>query len=124
MRRGAGLNAVRRGRPRSSSLTDFSRVYREGRRFPGTSVVLYVRPTEGRRRVGVTTGRRFGRAVARNRAKRRLREAFRRLEGRLCDRGDVVLVARPQALTAGFSEIVAEMEALCTAGRLLVGERQ
>lgn len=84
--------------------------------------MLYARPTEGRLRLGVTTGRRFGRAVVRNRAKRRVREAFRRLEGRLLDRGDVVLVARPQALTAGFSEIVAEIEALCAAGRLFVEE--
>jgi len=124
MRPHAVPDGGRRGRPGLSSPTEFSRVYREGRRFPGTMVVLYVRSTEGRLRLGVTTGRRFGRAVARNRAKRRLREAFRRLEGRLLDRGDVVLVARPQALTAGFSEIVAEMETLCAAGRLFVGGKE
>ena len=97
----------------------FSRVYREGRRFPGTNLVLYVRPTEELRRVGITVGRRFGGAVARNRAKRRLREALRRLEGRLRDRGDIVLVARQQALTAPFVEIVSEIEALCGAGGVL-----
>ena len=97
----------------------FSRVYREGRRFPGTILVLYVRPTEELRRVGITVGRRFGSAVARNRAKRRLREALRRLESRLRDRGDIVLVARQQALTAPFVEIVSEIEALCDAGGVL-----
>lgn len=84
-------------------------------------MVLYVRPTEGRRRVGITAGRRFGAAVARNRAKRRLREAFRRLEGRLRDHGDVVLVARASALTAPFDAIVTEMEQLCAAGQMLLG---
>jgi ribonuclease P protein component len=98
---------------------EFSRVFREGRRFSGLRLVLYVRPAEGGRRVGITTGRRFGGAVARNRAKRRLREAFRRLEGRLCDQGEFVLVARPPVLTSTFSEIVGEIEALCAAGRVL-----
>jgi len=84
-------------------------------------VVLYVRHTEGRRKVGITAGKRFGAAVARNRAKRRLREAFRRLEGRLRDHGDLVLVARAPALTVPFEAIVSEMEELCAAGQMLVG---
>jgi RNase P protein component len=45
-----------------------------------------------------------------------LREAFRRLRSRLRDQGDVVLVARPQALAAPFDELVSEMEKLCIAG--------
>lgn len=94
-------------------------MYREGRRYPGDLVVLYFRATETCRRVGITAGRGLGTAVARNRAKRRLREAWRRLEGRLCAQGDIVVVARPQALAARFAEIVAEMEGLCQAGRLL-----
>jgi ribonuclease P protein component len=81
--------------------------------------VVYIRATDGRRRVGITAGKRFGGAVARNRAKRRLREAFRRLESRLLDHGDLVLVARPPVLTAPFDAIVSEMEKLCAAGRML-----
>ncbi len=83
------------------------------------SLVLYVRATSGGLRVGVAAGRRIGGAVVRNRAKRRLREAFRRLQGRLHDQGDVAIIARPPAVTAPFAEIVSEVEALCTAGGLL-----
>lgn len=101
------------------SRADFSKVYREGRRFSGESLVVYVRPTDAGRRIGVTAGRGLGGAVARNRAKRRLREAYRRIEARLCGRGDVVFVARSGAVAAAFGEIVREMEALCAAGRLL-----
>ena len=57
--------------------------------------------------------------MARNRAKRRLRAAFRRLASRLRDHGDLVLVARPPVLTAPFESIVSEMETLCAAGRML-----
>lgn len=103
----------------SSGSVEFRRVYREGRRFLGTNLVLYVRPTGDRRRVGIAAGRRFGGAVLRNRAKRRLREAFRRLSGRVRAHGDLVLVARPPALRAPFNAIVSEMEALLAAGQVL-----
>jgi ribonuclease P protein component len=107
------------GGARLVSRSDFSRVYREGRRYAGQTLALYVRPTQVGRRVGVTAGRGLGGAVVRNRAKRRLREAYRRIESRLCATGDIVVVARSGAAAAGFTEIMREMEALCTAGRLL-----
>jgi ribonuclease P protein component len=109
------------GRGRLVSRAEFSRVYREGRRYAGEIVVLYVRPTDSGRRVGVTAGRGLGGAVVRNRAKRRLREAYRQIEGRLCTSGDIVLVARSGVAAAGFTDIMQEMEALCAAGRLLCG---
>ena len=107
------------GRARLVTRADFSRVYREGRRYPGEILVLYIRSTEAGRRVGVTAGRGVGGAVVRNRAKRRLREAFRRIEPRLCGTGDIVLVARAGAAATEFGNIMQEMEALCGAGRLL-----
>lgn len=112
------VNRMRRG-DRLSTRAEFSRVYREGRRYPGESLVLYVRQTEASRRIAVTAGRGLGGAVARNRAKRRLREALKTLEGRMCPSGDIVLVARSRAGTTSFPDIVAEMESLCVAGRLL-----
>ncbi|GEM_PF-615583 len=115
------MRAGRRG-ARLSTRAEFSRVYREGRRYAGESLVLYVRPTPEPRRIGVTAGRRIGGAVPRNRARRRLREALRRLEGRLCPHGDIVVVARAQAVTAPFAELVAEVESMCAAGRVLCGD--
>jgi ribonuclease P protein component len=109
------------GGGRLVSRADFARVYREGRRVAGETLALYVRPTESGRRVGITAGRGIRGAVVRNRAKRRLREAFRRIEGRLRPTGDIVLVARSGASSARFTEIMREMETLCAAGRLLCG---
>jgi len=112
---------VRGERPdqRLSTRADYGRVYREGRRYVGSSVVLYVRQTDAPLRLGVTAGRKLGGAVRRNRAKRRVREAFRRLRNRLAGRGDIVLVARSRAISAAFAEILAEIEALCRAGQLM-----
>ncbi|HEX4834768.1 MAG TPA: ribonuclease P protein component [bacterium] len=111
---------MRRGRlGRLRRRAEYSRVYREGLRYPGNAVVLFFRSTGTPWKVGVTAGRGVGGAVARNRAKRRLREALRRLEACLSRQGEIVLVARPLAGTARFSDIVEELEALCRAGHLL-----
>ena len=70
----------------------------------------------------MTAGRGLGGAVVRNRAKRRLREAFRRIAPRLRGHGDLVLVARTAAVAARFEDIMQEMETLCAAGRLLCSD--
>jgi ribonuclease P protein component len=117
---GSGIPGGRRGRlGRLRGRAEYSRVYREGFRYPGNALVLFFRSTGTPWKVGVTAGRGLGGAVARNRAKRRLREALRRLEGCLSCQGEIVLVARPLAGTARFSEVVEELEALCRAGHLL-----
>lgn len=94
-------------------------MYRQGRRYAGNALILYFRPAGTPRKVDVTAGRGLGGAVQRNRAKRRLREALRKLEGRLSRQGDIVLVARPPAGTARFDDIVNEIEVLCRVGHLL-----
>lgn len=53
--------------------------------------------------------RRIGGAVARNRARRRLREAYRRA-ARHSGAVNVVIVARAGALTCGFAELTRDIE--------------
>ena len=60
-------------------------------------------------RTGVTASKKVGNAVARNRAKRRMRALFRKLE---CDHAppgtDYVLVARHSLVQAAWTELVAD----------------
>ncbi len=89
-------------RGRLSRSGDFDRVYREGRSRGNRFLVLYSfergeeEATDGER-LGISVGRRIGRAVQRNRVKRAIREAFRALSPDLPAGRDYVIVARPGA---------------------------
>ena len=63
---------------------------------------VHARPNGlGRSRLGVSVGRKFGRAVVRNRFKRMVREAFRTSREVRAAGLDIVVVARdPEALEA------------------------
>ena len=60
--------------------------------------------------LGFTASRRVGKAVARNRARRRLREAARAVLPGPAEPGyNYVIVARPAALTCPFSRLVEDL---------------
>jgi ribonuclease P protein component len=85
-------------------------------RSPTPGFTLQARPRKDGEalgiRVGFTCSRKVGNAVARNRAKRRLREAARAVlpqEGR--DGWDYVLIGRPEATAAlPFPQLLADLE--------------
>lgn len=92
---------------------EFRRIYEKGRRVVGRVAVLYVyeRPEPGTpsRRVGVVSGRRLGGAVKRNRARRLLRELYRRHKAQLKENIELVMVARPALLELNWPEIEREL---------------
>jgi len=73
-----------------------------------------VLPTSAQSRLGVVTSRKVGNAVARSRARRLLRESFRRHQLDLNTPVDMVLVARPSIAGRSFAEVE---QAFLTAAR-------
>ena len=70
-------------------------------------LVLYARKNrEGVNRVGITTGKKLGGAVVRNRVRRRLREVYRLSEEKFRPGWDIVVVARSRCIAADFESIV------------------
>lgn len=64
-------------------------------------------------RLGVTVSKKIGGAVERNRVKRRVREAFRRVKARFPAGLDVVFVARRNAGEVSFHQLLGQMEEMC-----------
>ena len=74
--------------------------------FANGYLVLYARPNRlGQNRVGITTGKKLGHAVVRNRARRRLREVYRLSEHLFKPGYDIVVVARHKCVTADFQKL-------------------
>ena len=104
-------------RNRLSRSKDFDTVYRRGRTASGRYVVLHWFPRDedpsGEPRLGLAVPRSVGTAVARNRVKRLLREAWRQLLPRVPAGQDYVLAARPGLVepveTRGLEWLVTEV---------------
>ena len=103
--------------PTLKKRRDFLRAARSGVKSVTEGVILQVRPnTEaetgaGGIRVGFTVSRKVGNAVARNRARRRLRAAAERVLGERAERGrDYVLIGRRRTVTRPFADLLGDLE--------------
>ena len=91
----------------------FQQAYDQDRRWHGRFMVLFLRSApEASLRLGVVASKKVGNAPERARAKRRLREAFRRQRAGFAGTDDVVLVARRSILAAPWDAVVAELRKL------------
>ena len=86
---------------------DFARVRQQGQRLVSPSLIANWRclPADSATRLGVITSSKVGGAVARNRARRLLREAFRLHQRELAQSLDLVLVARPVITGKSFAGV-------------------
>lgn len=102
--------------PRSGRIqkrADFLLAYESGAKTHGRFVVVFVRGNDREEsRLGVTVTKKLGKAVARNRVKRWVREAYRRcrlhppVAGK---RIDIVVNVKPSAADAPFREFSADL---------------
>jgi len=93
---------------RITNSSDFQRVRLTGSSYAHPLVILLVSPgAETHSRFGFTAGRAVGGAVARNRAKRLMREAIRHYLPEIEPGWDAVIIARPDLLKADWSELLA-----------------
>jgi ribonuclease P protein component len=80
-------------------------------------VVRFVPNGRDQDRYGISTGRRLGNAVVRNRVRRRLREILRHAPNDTEHGWDILIVARPATTQASFDELRIALERLLGAIR-------
>lgn len=91
--------------PRETRLRgagEFQAVFERGKRVERPAFVALWIPTPGRQKAGFTVSRQVRGAVKRNKARRRLREAFRRQGAGLPPGISVVFVGRPLVQSVSF----------------------
>ena len=102
---------------------DFDRIFRHGSSVSSSEVVIYaLKRSKGKfsqPRAAFCVSKKFGKAVARNRVKRRLREVYRLNEGKLDAQWDVILLARQGAAVVQFAQLEKKFLSLCRRAGIL-----
>ena len=112
------VSAARRDRTGVGTRGEVRRVLRSGARVVSDRLVVYAAPSDAPG-VSFVSGRRVGGAVARNRARRVMREAWRSVANDAEGDYHVVVVARPEIVGAKTQDLLAEMRELLAAGGIV-----
>ena len=74
---------------------DFKKAYDKGKSFGNRNLILYIRKNDlDYSRVGITISKKTGKAVVRNKIKRRMKEIYRNNEANIKDGYDLIFIIR------------------------------
>ncbi len=105
---------------RLRDASDFQRVWEGGRAWAHPLIVLRARPNQmPYTRCGFVAGKKFGTAVSRNRAKRRLREAVRYYWPQVAPGHDLIWIARRDLGQAEYTQVLEAVEQLLRRAQVL-----
>jgi ribonuclease P protein component len=92
-----------------TSSADFQALFQKGRRIDRPALMVLWREVAGPTRAGIAVSRQLKNAVQRNRARRRLREAYRASRDAAPAHAALVIVGRPTALTEPFAALATQL---------------
>lgn len=103
---------------------EFSYLYRRGKFVSSDCLIIYFRPNRfSCNRLGITVSKKVGKAVIRNKVRRRIKECYRELEGILPVGYDFVIVARTAAALADYKKIMSAFKYMLKKAGLLSYEK-
>ncbi|HJY80095.1 MAG TPA: ribonuclease P protein component [Candidatus Binatia bacterium] len=90
---------------------EFLSLQQGGKRRHSPHFVVVSLPASGKRsRLGITTTRRYGKAVVRNRMKRILREFFRTRQAYITPAQNILIIPKVGANALDFTQVAEELE--------------
>lgn len=93
--------------------TEFKAVYKRGKSIPDKYAVIYVaKNRQNITRVGFTASKKVGKSVIRNRARRLMKESFRKNSEDIKVGYDIVFIARVAIKDAEYSQVERSIERL------------
>ena len=103
----------------------FRRIYRKGRSAVRPALVVYCqRNRQGHTRLGVTVSAKLGKAVVRNKVRRRIREIWRLHREEMVPGYDVIVVSRSRGVYASYRKLEQQyLSALSELGLLQEGAK-
>ena len=88
---------------------EFRRLYAKGKSAVSPLLAVYCRRNrKGQSQLGVTVGTKIGKAVKRNRVRRRLKEIYRQNEAGIRRGFDIVVAARVRSREASYQQLNAD----------------
>ena len=85
---------------------DFKRVYEGGRKVHARYFIAFILPNSGDKpRLGITATRKIGKSFERNRARRLLRETFRKNKWLVPQGVDIVINVKRPLVEAGYRDL-------------------
>lgn len=102
---------------------EFRRVYKKGKSFVNAAVIIYILKNKRKiNRIGITTSKKIGNAVLRNRARRIIRAAFSQYEDKLQVGYDFIFVARSRTYSLKTQNLAAVMGKVFSSAKLVKPE--
>lgn len=99
---------------------DFNRMYSRGKSYVTSSLVVYVlRNRQKEVRIGITTSKKIGNAVQRNRARRLIRESCRKIISDVKPGYDIVMVARKRTVQVKCDVVLNALTKLLSEANIL-----
>ena len=98
-----------------TTSADFQALFQRGRRIDRPALIVLWREAVEPTRAGFAVSRQVRNAVQRNRARRRLREAYRAVRDAAPARAAIVIVGRPAALTEPFAALATQLRSALAA---------
>ncbi|MBA7559576.1 Ribonuclease P protein component [subsurface metagenome] len=104
-----------------SKTSEFKKVFSEGRRTEDKNLIIFILKNDyDFNRLGIVVKKETGKAVVRNKIKRRLKEASRLLNKKLLPGYDIIVQTKNNIRESNYFETYHDLESLFDKGRLFL----